>query len=182
MDVFHEYIVTKKKEASDYIITLLLIGAAVALTFVLMLLTMMFSQYLSSIGLLLVVGVWWGAVHLIKSRSIEFEYILTNNELDIDKIAARRARKRICTINFKEIDLCASVSDVRFKHEYDNPADRTVKNLAGDINGERVYFVDFSDGAERVRVIFQPGERILSAIARVNPRLVNIKDGDVTEL
>ena len=66
MDIFHEYIVTKKKEAKDYVITLLLIAAATFLTFVLALLTMMYSQYLSSIGLLLIVGAWWGAVYLIK--------------------------------------------------------------------------------------------------------------------
>lgn len=182
MDIFHEYIVTKKKEAKDYVITFLLIAAATFLTFVLALLTMMYSQYLSSIGLLLIVGAWWGAVYLIKSRNIEYEYILTNNELDIDKIAARRARKRMCTINFKEIELCASVSDVNYKHEYENPADRSIKNYAGDINGERVYFVDFTKEAERTRVIFQPGERILSAMSRVNPRLVHIKDGDITVL
>ena len=88
----------------------------------------------------------------------------------------------MCTINFKEIELCASVSDVNYKHEYENPADRSIKNYAGDINGERVYFVDFTKEAERTRVIFQPGERILSAMSRVNPRLVHIKDGDITVL
>ena len=75
MDIFHEYIVTKKKELKDYLITLLLIGAAIVLTFVFAMLTMMYSQYLSSIGLLLIVGVWWGALYLIKARNIEFEYI-----------------------------------------------------------------------------------------------------------
>lgn len=182
MDIFHEYIVTKKKELKDYLITLLLIGAAIVLTFVFAMLTMMYSQYLSSIGLLLIVGVWWGAVYLIKARNVEFEYILTNNEIDIDKIAARRARKRMCTINLKEIELCASINDARFKHEYENAGDRSIKNYAGDITGERVYFIDFTMEAERTRVIFQPGDRMLSAMARVNPRLVHVKDGDVTVL
>lgn len=182
MDIFHEYIVSKKKEVTDYIITLLIIGAAVVLSFVLMLLTMAFAQYLSSIGLLLIVGVWWGAVYLIKSRNIEFEYILTNNELDIDKIVARRGRKRMCTINFREIELCASISDERFRHEYENAGERKVNNYAGDINAGRVYFIDFTKEAERTRVLFQPSERILSAISKLNPRLVHVKPGDITEL
>lgn len=179
MDVFLEYIVSKKKETLDYLYTLAIILAALIVTMLLIMLIAMFSQYLASIGLLLIVGAWWGAVKLIKSRSIEYEYILTNHELDIDKIIARNGRKRLCTINFKQIEQCASISDPNFAHIYRNSENKTVKNYAGDIDGERVYFVDYSKESQQMRVIFQPSERILDALKKVSPRLVAVKEGDL---
>lgn len=178
MDVFCEYIVTKKKETSDYIIIALITAAALVITYVFMLLLLMFSSF-ASIILLLLVGAWWGAVQLIKSRSVEYEYILTNHELDIDRIIARSRRKRICSINFKQIDVCASVSDPKFAHIYNNSNGKTVKNLAADINADNVYFVDYANESQSMRVIFQPSKRILEGIKTANMRFVNIKEGDL---
>ena len=42
-----------------------------------------------------------------------------------------------------------------------------------------VYFVDYSKESERIRVIFQPNEKILDGIKKANPRLVAVKDGDI---
>lgn len=179
MDIFYEFIVKKKKEAVDYLIAAALAAAAAVLSVVLFALTLIFGQYLSGIGLVLIFLVWWGAWTLMRSRNVEYEYILTNNELDIDKIIARRGRKRLCTINFKEIEQCASITDPNFAHVYKNSEGRTVKNYAGDIQAERVYFADYAAGAERVRVLFQPNERILDGLKKANPRLVCIKEGDI---
>lgn len=179
MDIFHEFIVRKKKETIDYLIVVGIVLAALVLSVVLFALTLIFSQYLSGIGLVLVFLVWWGAWTLMQSRNLEYEYILTNNELDIDKIIARRGRKRLCTINFKQIEQCASITDPNFAHVYKNSEGRTVKNYAGNIEAERVYFVDYSKESERIRVLFQPNERILDGLRKVNPRLVAVKEGDI---
>ena len=116
MDIFYESIVRKKYEITDYLLAAAIAVAALILSMVLFVLILMFGQYLSGIGLLLIVGVWWGAFRLIRGRSIEYEYILTNNELDIDKIIAQRGRKRLCSINFKEIEQCACISDPNFAY------------------------------------------------------------------
>lgn len=179
MDIFCEFIVKKKKEPVDYLITAGIIVAAVILSIVLFALTIIFSRYLSGIGLVLIFLMWWGAWMLMQGRNVEYEYILTNNELDIDKIIARRGRKRMCTVNFKEIEQCASISDPNFAYVYRNSEGRSVRNYAGDIEAERVYFVDFSKESERIRVLFQPNERILDGIKKSNPRLVTIKEGDI---
>lgn len=178
MDVFCEYIVTKKKEILDYFLIFAIAGAALVLTYILMLVMMMFSQF-ASLVLLLIAGCWWGAVQLIKGRSVEYEYILTNSELDIDRIIAKSRRKRVCSVDFKQIELCASASDPNFKHIYNNPGEKTVKNFAGDINADNVYFVDYSNESQQMRVVFQPGKRMLEGIKKANMRLVNVKEGDL---
>ena len=179
MDIFCEFIVKKKNEGVDYLITAGIIAASVVLTIVLLVLNVVFGRYLAGIGLVLIFLLWWGAWRLMQGRNIEYEYILTNNELDIDKIIARRGRKRLCTVNFKEIEQCASIYDPNFAYVYRNSEGRSVRNYAGNIDAERVYFVDFSKESERIRVIFQPNERILDGIKKSNPRLVTIKEGDI---
>lgn len=181
MDIFCEYIVKKNKEAADYLITIGIIAAAIAVSIALLVLIMMFGQYLSGVGLLMIFAAWWGAVLLIKSRNVEYEYILTNNELDIDKIIARRGRKRLCTIDFKEVEQCASISDPTFAGVYRNTEGKTVRNYAGDMSAQRVYFADYTKDSQRMRVIFQPSEKILSGLKKCSPRLVTVKDGDITQ-
>ncbi|MEE0944113.1 MAG: DUF6106 family protein [Clostridia bacterium] len=174
MDVFCEHLVAKKKDILDYFLIFAIAGTALVLTYILM----MFSQF-ASIVLLLIFGCWWGAVQLIKGRSIEYEYILTNSELDIDRIVAKSRRKRVCSLDFKQIELCASVSDPTFASVYNNPGKKTVKNFAGDINADNVYFVDYSDDTQQMRVIFQPSKRMLDSIKKANMRFVNVKEGDL---
>ncbi len=179
MDVFCEYIVNKKKSVTDFLVITLIGAVAIIATYILMLVTMIFGQYnLASIGLLLIAGCWWGAITLIRNRNIEFEYILTNHELDIDRIVAKSRRKRLCTIDFRHIDLCASISDPAYTAIYANSNGRTVKNYAGDLDAT-VYFVDFTKESEQMRVIFQPSRRILDGIKKSNPNSVTIKEGDL---
>lgn len=172
MDIFTEYIVKKKKEPADYIFAVGLIIAALLLTFIF--LFTIVAKYLFGMGLLLAVGAWWGAVYLIRMRSVEFEYILTNAELDVDKIMARRRRKRVISVNFKQIDVCARIHDPDFKHQYENKEGLTVLNLAGDLTAENVYFVDFSKDGTRKRILFQPNEKIIESVKKLNPRAINL--------
>ncbi|MCH5184890.1 MAG: hypothetical protein J1F64_02065 [Oscillospiraceae bacterium] len=171
MDTFIEYIVKKKKTAKDY----LTMAAIITGVLLLAVLCLLFNSLLFGIPFILFVFCCWGAYMLITSSNVEFEYILTNSELDIDKIIARRARKRILTVNFREIEICAKPDDPSFKHIYDNTAGISrIERLHGDINSGNVYFVDFSRDSEKVRVLFEPNERILNEIKKINPRRVNI--------
>lgn len=172
MDIFTEFIVKKKKETADYLIAAGLIFAALLLTFIF--LFTIVSKYLFGMGLLLAVGAWWGAIYLIRMRNVEFEYILTNAELDVDKIMARRRRKRVISVNFKEIEVCARIHDPDFKRQYDNKEGVTILNLAGDLAEENVYFADFSKDGAKKRILFQPNEKIIESVKKLNPRAVNL--------
>lgn len=172
MDIFYEYIVKRKMDAKDYLFIAGIILLALLLTFIFTFTIV--AQYLFGMWLLLDAAAWWGAVFLIRQRNLEFEYILTNNELDIDKIMARQRRKRLLTINFKEIEVCARTHDVMFKHQLERTEGLTVIDAAGNPEEENVYFVDFSADGARKRVLFQPNEKIIEALKKVNPRAVNV--------
>ena len=91
MDVFLEYIIRHKKNIIDYLICIAgFLGATVLTVFFTVI-----GRYLLGLAFPLIVASWFGAYMLMNSRYIEYEYILTNNELDVDKIYAKRRRKRI---------------------------------------------------------------------------------------
>ena len=175
MDVFLEHLVKHKKTTKDKVIIGLIIFAGIILTFVILLLSVMFGQIGFTFGLLIIAAIWYGAYLLIQMRNIEYEYILTNYELDIDKIINKNGRKRVITINFKEIDICANKNDSLYQNNLKNTqAIEQTMDLSGDIDDDNVYFVDFHFDSKRTRVFFQPTQKIIDAIHKLNPRNVHI--------
>lgn len=181
MDIFMEYLINRKKDAKDIVIISGIVCATFLLTIVLLLALMMFSQVpmVGSIGMLLVVGVWWGAYQLISRRNIEWEYILTNSEFDIDKIMAKKGRKRVLSIDFKEANLVARIDDTA--HNYEFSGNQTSKNIkvmdfTGGKNIGETYFIDIVIENERKFVLFQPTSKMLDAIKKFNPRNVFVME------
>ena len=172
MDLFMEYIVKHKRSGQDTLKIVGIIAAAVVLAAVSSL--MLAFPLVQSLWLLVIVGIIYGAFFLIKRTNVEFEYIMTNNELDIDKIMAKSSRKRLVTVDFKEIDIMAKVDDAEHKSEY-NSIDSSTKVL--DCTGDGmtdIYFVDLSNGDGKVRVLFQPPMKLLEAAKKYNPRKIFI--------
>ncbi len=169
MDIFCEYIIKRKKTVTDTIIQMGCVFGATFLSF----LAIMFSPYLMGLELIAIAGIWYGAVYLIRKQNIEYEYILTNSVLDIDKIMAKRSRKRVVSINLAHID---SFMPADAKRE--NPSAK-VLDLTGDIGGKGVYCTSFSKEDGRYVVYLQPNARILNGIKAVNPRLVTVREEDL---
>ena len=169
MDIFVEHIVKHKRNLKDNLIAVGVILAAIILGAVLLLLSFGFG--LPQIGLLLVAGVFYAAYKIATFTSVEYEYILTNNELDIDKIMARTRRKRIMTIDFKSIELCAPVNDSEYKHELE---DKSI-TINYDFTGQGynpAYFIICDGEKGRMRVLFEPTEKIIENASKFNPRKV----------
>lgn len=108
MDAFLEKIVKRKQGPVDVAITVGLYFAA----FVLMFLAMRLID--PSFGLIVAFGAFYGAWWVSGLRRLEFEYALTNGELDIDKIISQRRRKRIFSQNCKEFEVVARVDSAQF--------------------------------------------------------------------
>ncbi len=100
-DTFMEYMVKKQatigsqlKKCGILLAALLIIAASFIL---------LASQYLNVLGAGLIVGTGWITFILIRLESVEYEYIITNNEMDIDKIQGKSKRKRLATVDLASI-------------------------------------------------------------------------------
>ncbi len=163
MDLFMEHIVKHKRQTKDYV--------AIALSVLLGMVLLFFSpiiltiQFLASLWLLVVAGIFFLVFFLIKRTDIEFEYILTNKEFDIDRITAKSRRKRIFTIDFSVVDICAPVST--HKSEFARQAYKTL-DCTGMGEGE-IYFVDITSETGVTRVLIEPPVEFIENVKRYNP-------------
>lgn len=180
MDVYMEELVKKKKTGKDYLITVGLVVLAIVLSFVLFFVIMLLSasmpqigQIAGSIGMLLIAGVWYGAYFLNNSLSIEYEYIVINSSLDIDKIMAKKRRKRMVSLDIKDVALMACIDDNENNHIYKHrDAGVKVVNLSANNNNMNTYFIDHTVDGRRQLVLFQPTSKMVEELYKFNPRIV----------
>ncbi len=185
-DIYLEYMVRKKKSGKQFALLAAVIVLAVILScvfFVLMFaigVTMQkagtgLGQMVSFLGLMLVAAVWYGVYIFVGMQNVEYEYILTNSEMDIDKIMSKKGRKHIVSFDFKEILICANVDDNDHNHDYKNIKPAKIIDVTGDKERGNIYFADLlKDGGEKVRVLFQPTSKMISSAKKFNPRNVFI--------
>lgn len=184
-DIYLEYILKKKKTGGQKAIIAVIIFAAIIVSLALLLLIFatatalsgtQFGSFSFSIGLVLIAFAWYGAYLLMSMQNIEYEYILTNSEIDIDKIMSKKARKRIASFDFKKINICANINDNEHNHDYKNVTVSKTFDVTGDKSRGNVYFVDYSQDSENYRVLFQPTSKMIESIKRFNPRNVFVME------
>ena len=99
----------------------------------------------------------------------EYEYIVTDGTVDIDKIIAKQKRKRMVSFNSRECLIIAPVNRGTRFNEYKSLP--TSSYVARDDHPNN-YFAVFERVGARTVVIFQPSEDMVEAFARYNPRNV----------
>ena len=169
MDIFCEYMVKREKGAKEVLQTVGIILAAVLLSGVLFL----FNSYLFGLGLLLIAGVWYGAYVLISRSNVEYEYIVTSTVLDVDRILARRSRKRILSIDLKEIEACCPAENMS------GGADKKITDATPRGIEDGVYGIDFDKNGIKNRLLIKPGKKMLTYMKKASPSLVTLRPEDI---
>lgn len=168
-EVFIEKLIAKKKDAKDFLFAAAICLAGIIILAVFPLLSS-YIPFLGSFWLLIAAGVVYGIYKLITSRDIEYEYIVTEGDLDIDMIIAKRKRKRIFSANCKEFDVVAPYKGQGHDSRLSNVT-RQIKAVSS-MNSKDVYFITLNYNGERTAVFFEPDERILKAFKTFIPRKV----------
>lgn len=187
-DIYLEHMVKRKKTGAQTVFVVLLCLAGAVLSVVLFALTFIIGvsmqqagsgigQITSFVGLLLIAAMWYGVYLLIGMQNVEYEYILTNSELDIDKIMSKKGRKHMITLDFKNVIICASTTDIEHNDDYKRIKADSVINAVGDESRGEIYFADFAgDGGARKRVLFQPTAKMINSARKYNPGRIFILD------
>ncbi|MCK9479910.1 MAG: DUF6106 family protein [Firmicutes bacterium] len=167
MDFFNEYIVTQKKGAKEFLLIFAMIVGAILL----ILLLTAFAGYLQSFFLLLLAGVIYMLYIGISAQNIEYEYIVTNGELDIDKIAARRKRTRVISAHSRNFEYFAPLNQEHMA-EFNNPNITKRFDFSSNTKSPRVYFVILNKDNEKTCFTFEPTDKMLDCFSRYVPRNV----------
>ena len=167
MDIFVEQIVTKKKDGKQIAI----IAGTVVLAALLLCLVVLFYAYLYILVPLLLFGVGYGAWWLITQQNIEYEYSVTNGDIDIDQIIARRKRKRIVSVGGHKIESAGRYDPAKWANRR---MDRVVM-AAPSLKEDGLYFFTYrSKKRGHTLVVFQPDQRVSDAFYKGLPRLVQL--------
>lgn len=123
--------------------------------------------FLGLIVFVLMAGVIYGAYKLSAMLYVEYEYIVTNGTLDIDKIVAKSSRQRMASFEISEIDVI---------EKYNPNAQVTGFSqviVACHPNDPEAYkMVVVKQGKGKMMIVFAPNKKIKGAIVKALPRFV----------
>ncbi len=157
MDSFTEQIVKKKKTAANWA---LIIGVAL-LAVVLILLAFIIIGRAALLFTIVAMGVGGGAWWLITEQNREFEYCVTNGDIDIDEIIAQRRRRRIVSVRGTKLESLLPYEAGKFAEE---GFQRRVMAAPSRQASGLWCFTYHSKKNGRTLVIFQPRDKVLEAL------------------
>lgn len=160
MDSYCEQLVVKTRTAGDTarmvlcIVISLLIAAICVFFMIVTRAAALLILAVVSIG----VGVWFAG-----GLGIEYEYMITNDEMDVDKIIGKRKRERMITVDLNRVtDFEPIPCDIE-------DFDVVVQASTGLEKDAFCMFVEHSDYG-KVKIVFNPNRKIRNAIAQMVPK------------
>lgn len=144
-------------------------AAIIAGAIILNLLLILFGGVLGGFALFVMVGVIALAIWLLKKFDLEFEYtFFDEGDLYIDKIMSQSSRKRVLVTSVKEMELVAPVNS----YEVQNFQNLKTLDYSSNEPNAVVYVLVTKNKEERVKVLFEPNQKILDGMKYMAPRKV----------
>ncbi len=158
MDTYCEYLFKKKRTMRDNVIAIIIVLAALILLYYSLLL--LFIPAATFLAPVVWFGIIWGAFKIIKRQNIEYEYLLTGGDLDVDIVIAKGSRKKLLSIRRREIELVAPMGSEKLS-QIDTNAQ--VTDITSGYNPEAVYVMTTSNPKHPV-IYFEPTEKMLQQL------------------
>lgn len=161
MDTFVEQIVAIKKTAKTWIAYFGIAMAAIIL------MTAVFL-FLRDLLIILDILIVFSVFKLYSFFNIEYEYIITNSTMDIDKIIAKSSRKRMISFDLTAV--------LRVEKYSDRISADLKKNcfFACNPNDENMYMMVYkTDGKPQQTIVFAPDDRMIEGMKKFLPRHIS---------
>lgn len=128
---------------------------------------------------LLLLGRLWGYAGVIiiafvfffyPKLSVEYEYVFVDGQLDFDRIVGRSKRKTMLRIDFEQAEIMAPVNS----HALDsyNHIQLEKKDFSSQAKDSKPYAIIASVDSKKMKILFEPSEKMLNMIKQKNPRKV----------
>ncbi len=157
MDIFVEKIVSKKKGLKEYL-------KAIAIVFAAFIVAIVATNYFFPQGIIIIiyVAIVYGAKYFISNLNVEYEYSITNGDIDIDKIINQKKRKHLYSAGCKDIELMAKLSSSKY-NESIVKAPLTIKAVSS-MGSPEAYFAVINSNGKKVTLYFEPNEKMLKSL------------------
>ncbi|MBR2527192.1 MAG: hypothetical protein IKE58_01770 [Blautia sp.] len=160
-DQFKEHLVKKEPTAMDRLTR----AAAIA-----------FPALLAAAGIVLyppvlLVAIILGIISyfiIFPSTDIEYEYLLVNRSLDVDKVLSKQKRKKVKSFDLATAEIIAPLNSHRLDYYNGNSQIKTLDYSSGNPQHKRFAFV-IRESGEAVKVIFEPDEDMARMMQQTMP-------------
>lgn len=174
MDTFKEYMVVRYQDTKDK----LKIFGLIFLCTLLLILSVLFMQALAPvIGFVLfaIMAAFYGTYYYAAMKRIEYEYIFTNGDLDIDKIMGQRKRKRLATIDVSTLLQFGKITDE--KRAEILASDHTVIDASDNLCTDDDYYLECKHkNFGMCYLIFTPSDEFAQELRPFFPRELKNKE------
>lgn len=170
LDMYAEYIVKRKTDVKTSLIKALIVLGSAILMYIAMILTQKAIFFMpASVAL-----VAWGGYHAFIQFNVEYEYILTNGELDIDRIVARRGRRRIISVKTNYYELIAPYDD-EHRSAYESGEFKKTIDVRSGPKADGWFIIANHKDQGRVRILFEPTPKMLKIFSAYLPRQMAVR-------
>ena len=165
LDIFNEQIIKKTKSPLEVLLLMLLYVAGLTVG-ALFICFGLFAPTFIFTFIILAGVVFYFTIKIGTNLNSEFEYSVTNNLFDVDKIIAKSRRKRLVSMDVKNIDDIGTYNPEKF---IGRKFDLTVNAVGNPANEGIIYVVTRHPTKGKTLLIFQPNEKIIEALKKSLP-------------
>lgn len=161
MDIFCEQLVKRKKTVKDVFIIAAMFFTLIVIPIIGVVLSELINGYFLIVALFAMVLDIYFIWYVVTGRNIEFEYIVTNGTVSIDKVMAKRRRKHIIKFDVKNIETMCTIKEKEIS------IDKYAKVLyAGktEVGDDEYQALVYSPKYGNSLLIFSPDEKTLKAM------------------
>ena len=120
---------------------------------------------IASIGLGCLAG-----YYLFPRLSAEYEYIFCDGQIDFDRINGGESRKHVLRIDFDNVEIMAPAESPEIA-KFSNP-EMKVRDFSSHDPQAKKYCIITSDESNRVKIVFEPSEKMVELAKQKSPRKV----------
>jgi len=175
MDVFVETLVKHKLSQDDRkkVVALFVTLIISSILFILVIPMLALSSglaYISTVSMLVFAVIVFVIWRVLKSLQLEFEYIVTNFSLDIDKIIDKKKRARLISVDLKTVEEVGVYKPSAFVNSSFNHQVHAERDSNGVGN---YYLIVYHPTHKRTLIVFSPDDRMLEALESTLPRQIS---------
>ena len=110
------------------------------------------------------------AYYIFPKFSAEYEYIFCDGQIDFDRINGGESRKQVLRIDLDNVEIMAPEKS----HEMDkfNNSNIKIRDFSSRMPDAKRYCIITSDDSNRVKIIFEPSEKMVELAKQKSPRKV----------
>lgn len=162
-DIFNEKLIKKLPDTRDMLLKGVIGFAAIAI----MTVSIMYAGVMS---ILVILGTGVGLYFAYKQFEVEYEYILTNDELEVDKITARERRKNLLSVDVRSFEVLAPVKE-EYKREFEDTTIEKRIDASSSVKSTKRWFAVFRNDEKKTLLIFEPGKKMRASMKQLIPRV-----------